>query len=89
MEQKADNAKIFGQIKEAICKVQPGIDEKKIKPEAKLKDDLEIDSLSMVELALAMEDACGFLLPDEELEQISTVGDAVSLIESKVKAQNA
>ena len=80
---------IFEQVKNAIIKVAPGIDETKIVPTAMLKEDLEIDSLAMVELALAMEDACGFLLPDEELENIKTVGDAVSLIEAKVRAQNA
>ena len=76
---------VFEQIKNAICKVQPGIDESKIIPEALLGDDLEIDSLGRVELALALEDAFGFYLPDDELEDISTVSDAVSLIESKLQ----
>ena len=77
---------IFEKIKEAIIKVQPGIDETKIVLNARLQEDLEIDSLGMVELALAMEEATGFYLPDDELEQIVTVGDAVTLIESKMKA---
>jgi len=76
---------VFEQTKKAICKVQPGIDESKIIPEALLGDDLEIDSLGRVELALALEDAFGFYLPDDELENISTVSDAVSLIESKLQ----
>jgi acyl carrier protein len=75
---------ISEKIKEAIIKVQPGIDETKIVSNAKLQDDLEIDSLGMVELALAMEEATGFYLPDDELEQIVTVSDAVTLIESKM-----
>ena len=79
---------IFEKIKEAIIKVQPGIDESKIALDARLQEDLEIDSLGMVELALAMEEATGFYLPDEELEQIVTVGDAVALIESKMKTKN-
>ena len=79
----------FDQIKKAICKVQPGIDETKIVPDARLNDDLEIDSLGRVELALAIEDSFGFYLPDEELENIVTVGDTISLIESKLRAQNA
>ena len=73
------------QIKEAICKVQPGVDEGKIVSSALLKEDLEIDSLGLVELALALEDKFGFYLPDDELEDITTVGDIVSLIESKSK----
>ena len=75
----------FEKIKQAIIKVQPGIDETKIVPGARLTEDLEIDSLTKVELALAMEDAFGFYLPDEELENIVTVGDTVALIESKLK----
>ena len=76
---------IFEKIKQAIIKVQPGIDETKIVPEARLTEDLEIDSLTKVELALAMEDAFGFYLPDEELQNVATVGDAMTLIESKMK----
>ena len=80
---------VFEKVKGAIRKVQPGIDESKITPEALLTKDLEIDSLGMVELALAIEDSFGFYIPDEELENVSTVGDAVSLIESKLRAKNA
>ena len=76
---------MFEKMKQAIIKVQPGIDESKIVPSARLTEDLEIDSLTKVELALAMEDAFGFYLPDEELENIVTVDDAVALIESKSK----
>lgn len=70
-------------IKEAICKVQPGVDEDKMVSSALLKEDLEIDSLGLVELALALEDTFGFYLLDEELEGIITVGDIVALVESK------
>ena len=77
---------VFEKVKSAICKVQPGIDETKIVPEALLGDDLEIDSLGKVELALAIEDTFGCYLPDEELEKVATVSDAVSLVESKLRA---
>ena len=80
---------VFEKVKNAIRKVQPGIDENKIVPEALLAKDLEIDSLGMVELALAIEDSFGFYIPDDELEGVATVGDAVSLIESKLRANNA
>ena len=78
---------VFEKIKQAIIKVQPGIDESKIVPAARLTEDLEIDSLTKVELALAMEDAFGFYLPDNELETIVTVSDAISLIESKLDSK--
>ena len=80
---------VFEKVKNAIRKVQPGIDENKIVPEALLDKDLEIDSLGMVELALAIEYSFGFYIPDDELEGVSTVRDAVSLIESKLRAKNA
>ena len=80
---------VFKQVKEAICKVQPGIDEKSIALDASLQDDLEIDSLARVELALALEDAFGFYLQDEELESVAAVSDIVSLIESKLKTKDA
>jgi acyl carrier protein len=80
---------VLEEVKKAIIKVQPGIDETKIVHVATLKEDLEIDSLSRVEMTLALEDAFNFYLQDEELEDIKTVGDVVDLIESKVKVKNA
>jgi len=80
---------LFEKVKNAIIKVQPGIDETKIIPTANLGTDLEIDSLGRVELALAIEDSFGFYLPDEELEKITTVNDVVSLIETKLRSRSA
>ena len=45
-------------------------------------DDLDVDSLSMVEVAMAAEEKFGVKIPDEELPNLKTVGDAVSYIES-------
>ena len=72
------------EIKKAIVKVHPGIDESKITPTATFAGDLEMDSLSMVELALAMEDGFGITLPDEELAKLTTVGEVIELIQSKM-----
>ena len=44
-------------------------------------DDLDVDSLSMVEIATAAEDRFGVRIPDEDLKDLKTVGDAVSFIE--------
>jgi len=44
-------------------------------------DDLDVDSLSMVEIATAAEDQFGVRIPDEDLKDLKTVGDAVSFIE--------
>jgi len=76
---------VHAEIKKAICKVHPGIDESKIVPSATFTGDLEMDSLSMVELALAMEDSFGVTLPDEELAKLTTVGEVADLIQSKLE----
>lgn len=44
-------------------------------------DDLDVDSLSMVEIAMSAEDKFGVKIPDDELASLKTVGDAVSFIE--------
>ena len=45
-------------------------------------DDLDVDSLSMVEVAMAAEEQFGVKIPDDELPKLKTVGDAVKYIES-------
>jgi acyl carrier protein len=55
-------------------------------PEKSFTDDLDVDSLSMVEIALAAEERFGVKIPDDELANLRTVGDAVGFIE---KAQAA
>ncbi len=64
-----------------------GIDEDKIKPEATFEEDLEVDSLGVVELLMALEDNFDVKIPDEEAEQISTVSDAVALVKGKIDAK--
>ena len=59
-----------------------GIEEAKVKPEAKFIDDLGADSLDTVELVMAFEEAFDVEIPDEKAETILTVGDAISHLES-------
>ena len=54
-----------------------GIDESKVTMEAKLEEDLEIDSLGIVEVVMAFEDEFDIEIDDEELADVSTVGEAV------------
>jgi acyl carrier protein len=81
--------KVLEEVKKAICKVNPGIDGGGIVPGALLKDDLDVDSLDLVEVALALEDALGLTLPEEDMDGITTVGDIISLIETKLKVRSA
>ena len=52
-----------------------------ITPDKAFIDDLDIDSLSMVEVVMACEDKFGVSIPDGEVKTLKTVGDAVSYIE--------
>ena len=61
-----------------------GIDAETVGMDASLSDDVGLDSLDTVELTLALEQRYGIEIPDSELEDLVTVGDAVHLIEKKV-----
>ena len=61
-----------------------GIDREAIAQDAKFEEDLDVDSLGVVELLMALEDNFGVKSPDEEAEQITTVGEAVDLVEKKL-----
>lgn len=54
-----------------------------IKPEASFVDDLGADSLDLVELVMAMEEAFGLEVPDEDAEKLRTVKDVLDYIKSK------
>jgi len=61
-----------------------GIDESKVTMDAKLEEDLEIDSLGIVEVVMAFEDEFKIEIDDEELADVTTVGQAVNLLHSKI-----
>jgi len=61
-----------------------GIDAEKVTMEAKLEEDLDIDSLGIVEVVMAFEDEFEIEIDDEELTDVSTVGQAVNLLHSKL-----
>ena len=60
-----------------------GIKPEQVRPEASFVDDLDIDSLSMVEVAVAAEERFGVRIPDEALAKLKTVGDAVTFISTQ------
>ena len=70
---------IFESVKNILVD-QLGVDEEAVTLEANFIDDLNADSLDIVELVMAMEQEFGIAIPDEEAERIKTVGDAVSFI---------
>lgn len=74
-----DIEKDLAEIVEEIA----GVAAADVTPEKSFVDDLDIDSLSMVEIAVQAEDKFGVKIPDDELANLKTVGDAVNYIASK------
>ena len=62
-----------------------GADEEKVTPEARFREELEADSLDLVELIMAFEDKFGGEISDEDAQKITTVGEAVTYIETHMK----
>ena len=75
---------MFDDVK-AVVVEQLNVNEGEVKPESKFVDDLDSDSLDVVELVMALEEKFEIEIPDEEAEKIQTVGDVVAYIE-KAKA---
>ncbi len=73
---------VFEKVKEVTAE-QLDIDESLITMEASFINDLEADSLALVQLMMALEEEFDIEIPDEEADEISTVGDAVNYINSK------
>jgi acyl carrier protein len=67
----------------AIVEEIAGVAAADVTPEKSFVDDLDIDSLSMVEIAVQAEDKFGVKIPDDELANLKTVGDAVNYIAGK------
>ncbi|TDD85776.1 acyl carrier protein [Actinomadura rubrisoli] len=57
-----------------------GIDKAEVTPEKNFIDDLDIDSLSMVEIAVAAQDQFGVEIPDDELRNLKTVQDVIDFV---------
>lgn len=71
---------VFEKI-QAIIVEQLGVDEGEVTPSASFRDDLDADSLDLVELIMAFEEVFGGEISDEDAQEIGTVGEAVSYIE--------
>ena len=71
-------------VKEIIVE-ELGVEADKVTPNASFVDDLGADSLDTVELVMAFEEEFGIDIPDEDAEQMRTVGDAISYIEANAE----
>jgi len=77
-------ADTFSEVKEVIVELL-GVDESKVTLDARFREELEADSLDLVELIMAFEDKFGGEISDEDAQKITTVEDAVKYIEERMK----
>jgi acyl carrier protein len=76
---------IFEKVKSIIVD-QLDVDEDKVVEKANIQDDLGADSLDIVDLVMSFEEEFDIEIPDEDVENIKTVGDVVKYIEDKTEA---
>ena len=70
----------FERIRELLAE-QLDIDEEKITMDSNILEDFEADSLDVVDMVMSLEDEFGVKIPDEEIENLHTVGDVVRYVE--------
>ena len=79
-----DQNEVYNKVKAIIVDLL-GVDEAKINPEARFREDLEADSLDLVELIMKFEDEFGGEISDKEAQEIKTVGQAVTYLQTHSK----
>ncbi len=78
-----DNAEAFDKFKQCAVEVLQ-VEPDKVKPDASFADDLDADSLDLVELVMALEEQFDITVDESELEGVQTVGQAFELVTSKL-----
>lgn len=79
-------ADTFAEIKDIIVELLD-VDEDKVTTNARFREDLEADSLDLVELIMAFEDKFGGEISDEDAQKITTVGEAVRYVDERMTSE--
>ena len=74
---------IFEQVKKILCD-QLDLEEEQVNEDSEVIDDLGADSLDIVDLVMTLEEEFDTEIPDEDIENLKTVGDIVKYIEERV-----
>jgi acyl carrier protein len=80
----ASREEVFGRVKEVLVE-QLGVDESAITEAASFQEDLDADSLDLVELIMELEDSFDIKISDEDAQKIQTVGQAVEYVTAHQK----
>ena len=80
-----DRAEAFNILKEAAVEVL-AVDPSAVTEEARFKEDLDADSLDLVEFVMALEERFDISVPEEDLDGVETVGQALTLVLGKLGA---
>jgi acyl carrier protein len=81
----------MSELEGRVCKILAenlSVPEEQVTPAARFQEDLDADSLDLVEAVLALEEEFGVSIPEEEMEGVQTVGQAIQLVGSKLGVQS-
>ena len=78
-----DRQEMEGRVRKVLAD-QLNVEEDRVTPEARFAEDLNADSLDLVEAVLALEEEMGIEIPEEEMDGVKTVGQAFDLVASKL-----
>ena len=75
---------VFEKVREILCD-QLDLEEDKVTMDSDIVEDFEADSLDVVDLVMSLEDEFNIEIPDEEIENLHTVGDVVAYVEEHMQ----